>query len=139
MKVLNPEIQSIREKHDGDMQKSQAETMELYQKTGVSPLGGCLPIVLQMPILISVFYFIPNMIEFRGKSFYGHLIFQLYDSIIDLPFSIPFYGSHISLFTLLMAFSIMLMNKTNMQMQANMDGPMKYFSVFHSSYDAIFL
>ena len=130
MKVLNPEIQSIREKHDGDMQKSQAETMELYQKTGVSPLGGCLPIVLQMPILISVFYFIPNMIEFRGKSFLWASDLSTYDSIIDLPFSIPFYGSHISLFTLLMAFSIMLMNKTNMQMQANMDGPMKYFQYF---------
>ena len=130
MKVLNPEIQAIREKHEGDMQKSQAETMELYQKTGVSPLGGCLPILFQMPILISVFYFIPNMIEFRGQSFLWANDLSTYDSILRLPFTIPFYGSHVSLFTILMAISIMLMNKTNMQMQASMEGPMKYFQYF---------
>ena len=130
MKVLNPEIQAIREKHDGHMQKSQAETLELYQKTGVSPLGGSLPILFQMPILISVFYFIPNMIEFRGQSFLWANDLSTYDSILRLPFTIPFYGSHVSLFTILMAISIMLMNKTNMQMQASMEGPMKYFQYF---------
>ena len=68
MKVLNPEIQDIRKKHDGDMQKSQGEIMELYQKTGVSPLGGCLPILFQLPILVSVFYFLPNAIELTNNS-----------------------------------------------------------------------
>ena len=124
MKVLNPEIQDIRKKHDGDMQKSQGEIMELYQKTGVSPLGGCLPILFQLPILVSVFYFLPNAIELRGKSFLWASDLSNFDSILDLPFSIPLYGDHISLFTILMTVSTILINKANSQMQT-MEGPMK--------------
>jgi YidC/Oxa1 family membrane protein insertase len=124
MKVLNPEIQSIRNKHEGDMQKSQSEIMELYQKTGVSPLGGCLPILFQLPILVSVFYFLPNAIELRGKSFLWATDLSNYDSILSLPFNIPFYGDHISLFTILMTISTILINKANSQMQT-MEGPMK--------------
>ena len=124
MKVLNPEIQDIRKKHDGDMQKSQAEIMELYTKTGVSPLGGCLPILFQLPILVSVFYFLPNAIELRGKSFLWATDLSNYDSILDLPFNIPLYGDHISLFTILMTVSTILINKANSQMQT-MEGPMK--------------
>ena len=124
MKVLNPEIQDIRKKHDGDMQKSQGEIMELYQKTGVSPLGGCLPILFQLPILVSVFYFLPNAIELRGKSFLWASDLSNFDSILDLPFSIPLYGDHISLFTILMTVSTILINKANSQMQT-MAGPMK--------------
>ncbi len=124
MKVLNPEIQSIRNKHEGDMQKSQSEIMELYQKTGVSPLGGCLPILFQLPILVSVFYFLPNAIELRGKSFLWATDLSNYDSILSLPFNIPFYGDHISLFTILMTVSTILINKANSQMQT-MEGPMK--------------
>lgn len=124
MKVLNPEIQDIRKKHDGDMQKSQGEIMELYQKTGVSPLGGCLPILFQLPILVSVFYFIPNAIELRGKSFLWATDLSNYDSILDLPFYLPLYGDHISLFTILMTVSTILINKANSQMQT-MEGPMK--------------
>ena len=124
MKVLNPEIQDIRKKHDGDMQKSQGEIMELYQKTGVSPLGGCLPILFQLPILVSVFYFLPNAIELRGKSFLWASDLSNFDSILDLPFSIPLYVDHISLFTILMTVSTILINKANSQMQT-MEGPMK--------------
>ena len=124
MKVLNPEIQSIRNKHEGDMQKSQSEIMELYQKTGVSPLGGCLPILFQLPILVSVFYFLPNAIELRGKSFLWASDLSNYDSILSLPFNIPFYGDHVSLFTILMTVSTILINKANSQMQT-MEGPMK--------------
>ncbi len=126
MKVLNPEIQEIRKKHDGDMQKSQSEIMELYQKTGVSPLGGCLPILFQLPILVSVFYFLPNAIELRGKSFLWATDLSNFDSILTLPFNIPFYGDHISLFTILMTVSTILINKANSQMQT-MEGPMKTF------------
>lgn len=124
MKVLNPEIQEIRKKHEGDMQKSQGEIMELYQKTGVSPLGGCLPILFQLPILVSVFYFLPNAIELRGKSFLWATDLSNYDSILNLPFNIPLYGDHISLFTILMTVSTILINKANSQMQT-MEGPMK--------------
>ncbi len=126
MKILNPEIQSIRSKHEGDMQKSQAEIMELYTKTGVSPLGGCLPILFQLPILVSVFYFLPNAIELRGKSFLWASDLSNYDSILSLPFDIPFYGDHVSLFTILMTVSTILINKANSQMQT-MEGPMKTF------------
>jgi len=124
LKVLNPEIKKIKEKHDGDMQKSQAEIMALYQKTGVSPLGGCLPLLFQLPILVSIFYFIPNSIELRGKSFLWASDLSSYDSILNLPFSIPFYGDHVSLFTLLMTVSTLLINKANSQMQT-IEGPMK--------------
>ena len=124
MKILNPEINKIREKHPGDMQKSQVEIMELYQKTGVNPLGGCLPILFQLPILISVFYFLPNSVELRNKSFLWAEDLSSYDSILDLPFSIPLYGDHISLFTLLMTVSTLLINMANTQMQT-MQGPMK--------------
>ena len=124
MKILNPEINKIREKHPGDMQKSQVEIMELYQKTGVNPLGGCLPILFQLPILISVFYFLPNAVELRNKSFLWAEDLSSYDSILDLPFSIPLYGDHVSLFTLLMTVSTLLINMANTQMQT-MQGPMK--------------
>ena len=124
MKILNPEINKIREKHPGDMQKSQVEIMELYQKTGVNPLGGCLPILFQLPILISVFYFLPNSVELRNKSFLWAEDLSSYDSILDLPFSIPLYGDHVSLFTLLMTVSTLLINMANTQMQT-MQGPMK--------------
>ena len=124
MKILTPEINKIREKYPGDMQKSQVEIMELYQKTGVNPLGGCLPILFQLPILISVFYFLPNSVELRNKSFLWAEDLSSYDSILDLPFSIPLYGDHVSLFTLLMTVSTLLINMANTQMQT-MQGPMK--------------
>ena len=124
MKILNPEINKIREKYSGDMQKSQVEIMELYQKTGVNPLGGCFPILFQLPILISVFYFLPNSVELRNKSFLWAEDLSSYDSILDLPFSIPLYGDHVSLFTLLMTVSTLLINMANTQMQT-MQGPMK--------------
>jgi len=124
LKVLNPEIKIIKDKHGGDMQKSQAEIMKLYQKTGVSPLGGCLPLLFQLPILVSIFYFIPNSVELRGKSFLWAQDLSNYDSILNLPFTIPFYGDHISLFTLLMTASTLLINQANSQMQT-LEGPMK--------------
>ena len=124
LKVLNPEIKIIKDKHGGDMQKSQAEIMKLYQKTGVSPLGGCLPLLFQLPILVSIFYFIPNSVELRGKSFLWAQDLSNYDSILNLPFTIPFYGDHISLFTLLMTASTLLINQANSQMQT-IEGPMK--------------
>jgi len=124
MKILNPEINKIKEKYSGDMQKSQVEIMQLYQKTGVNPLSGCLPLLFQLPILISVFYFLPNAIELRQKSFLWAEDLSSYDSILDLPFSIIFYGDHVSLFTLLMTVSTLLINSANSQMQT-MQGPMK--------------
>ena len=116
MRVLKPEIDAINAKipKDKSMERQQA-TMALYKKAGVSPLGGCLPVVLQMPILIAMFRFFPTSIELRQESFLWATDLSTYDSIFDLPFTIPMYGDHISLFTLLMTASTILTMKISNQ------------------------
>ena len=119
MRVLKPEIDEINAKipKDKSMERQQA-TMALYKKVGVSPMGGCLPVVLQMPILIAMFRFFPTSIELRQQSFLWAHDLSTYDSILNLPFTIPMYGDHVSLFTLLMtASTILTMRISN---QANM-------------------
>jgi YidC/Oxa1 family membrane protein insertase len=103
MRVLKPQIDEINQKipKEKAMERQQA-TMALYKKAGVSPMGGCLPMLLQMPILIAMFRFFPASIELRQQSFLWATDLSTYDSILDLPFTIPFYGDHVSLFTLLM-------------------------------------
>ncbi|MDR2847795.1 MAG: membrane protein insertase YidC [Bacteroidales bacterium] len=103
MRVLKPQIDEINARipKDKAMERQQA-TMALYKKVGVSPMGGCLPMLLQMPILFAMFRFFPASIELRQQSFLWATDLSTYDSILDLPFTIPFYGDHISLFTLLM-------------------------------------
>ncbi len=124
MRVLKPELDAIKERHDGDMQKAQTEQMDLYRKAGINPLSGCIPVLLQMPILVSLFYFIPAAIELRMESFLWAKDLSTYDSILNLPFTIPFYGDHVSLFTLLMAGSTILYTMANSQM-TTVQGPMK--------------
>jgi YidC/Oxa1 family membrane protein insertase len=106
MKVLRPDIEEINELHKDDATARQQATMELYRKTGVNPMAGCLPALLQMPILYAMFRFFPANIDLRGESFLWADDLAAFDSIIDLPFTIPFYGAHISGFTVLMAISI---------------------------------
>jgi len=103
MRVLKPQIDEINQRipKEKAMERQQA-AMALYKKAGVSPLGGCLPMVLQLPILFSMFRFFPTSIELRQQSFLWATDLSTYDSIINLPFTIPFYGAHVSLFTLLM-------------------------------------
>jgi YidC/Oxa1 family membrane protein insertase len=115
MKVLKPEIEEIQGKFKEEPMKLQQEMMGLYRKAGVNPLGGCLPILLQLPILIAMFRFFPQSIELRQESFLWAKDLSRYDSILDLPFNIPFYGSHVSLFTLLMTVSTLLITKVNSQ------------------------
>lgn len=105
MRVLRPEIDEINAKHEDDPMARQQETMALYRKTGVNPLAGCLPALLQMPILYAMFRFFPSNIDMRGQSFLWADDLGAYDSVLDLPFSIPFYGAHVSGFTFLMAIS----------------------------------
>jgi YidC/Oxa1 family membrane protein insertase len=105
MRVLRPEIDEINSKHEDDPMARQQETMALYRKTGVNPLAGCLPALLQMPILYAMFRFFPSNIDMRGQSFLWADDLGAYDSVLDLPFSIPFYGAHVSGFTFLMAVS----------------------------------
>lgn len=87
--------------------------MELYRRTGVNPLAGCIPMLLQLPILYAMFRFFPASIELRQEKFLWADDLSTYDSIYDLPFNIPFYGDHISLFTILMALSIYFYTKVN--------------------------
>jgi len=127
MKVLKPEIDKINEKHkDKDPMKAQQETMALYKKTGVNPLGGCIPMLLQMPILFALFRFFPASIELRQKSFLWADDLSSYDSVLNLPFEIPFYGDHVSLFTLLMTISTLLYTRMNSQMSGPQMAQMKW-------------
>lgn len=117
MRVLKPEIDEINEKFaDKDPMKKQTAMMELYRKAGVNPLGGCIPVLLQFPILIAVFRFFPASIELRQKSFLWAHDLSTYDSIFTLPFNIPFYGDHVSLFTLLMTISTLIYTWFNNQL-----------------------
>ncbi|MCA1744212.1 MAG: membrane protein insertase YidC, partial [Bacteroidales bacterium] len=147
MKVLKPQIDEINERipKDKAMERQQA-TMALYKKAGVNPMGGCLPMLLQMPILIALFRFFPASIELRQESFLWATDLSTYDSILDLPFNIPFYGAHVSLFTLLMAATNIVYTKMNAEMtqSANQMPGMKtmmymmpvMFLFFFNSYSA---
>ncbi len=119
MKVLQPEIQKINEKYpkqDQAVQKQQA-TMQLYRRAGINPMMGCFPMLLQFPILVAMFRFFPSSVELRQQSFLWADDLSTYDSILDLPFNIPFYGSHISLFCLLMTIAQLLYTKMTMNQQ----------------------
>jgi len=101
MTSLKPYIQKIKDKHPDDTQTQQVETMSLYREFGVNPLGGCLPMLVQMPIWLALYRFFPSSIEFRQQSFLWATDLSSYDSIYQLGFSIPAYGDHVSLFSLL--------------------------------------
>ncbi len=105
MKVLAPELEEIRGKYPDDMAKQQQEQMKLYQQVGVSPLSGCIPVLATMPILFSLFFLFPNLIELRQQSFLWAKDLSTYDAFLKFPFTIPFYGNHMSLFTVLMTIS----------------------------------
>lgn len=137
-KVLKPELDEIKAKFPDDAQKAQAEQMSMYQKAGINPLSGCIPMLLQMPILLALFNFFPNSIELRQKSFLWAHDLSTYDSILDLPFTIPMYGDHISLFTILMTASTVLYTWSNSQMQT-IQGPMKTMQYFMPIMFMVFL
>jgi YidC/Oxa1 family membrane protein insertase len=127
MRVLKPEMDEIKVKYGNDLGKMQQENMKLYRKAGVNPMGGCLPVLLQMPILIAMFQFFPSAFELRQKAFLWSPDLSSYDSILDLGFSIPFYGDHVSLFTLLMTVSTLVYTMYNNQM-TGVTGQMKVIS-----------
>lgn len=145
MQVLKPEIEKIKKETKGDTQQTQVKTMELYRKYGVSPFGGCLPMILQMPIWFALFRFFPAAIEFRQVPFLWADDLSSYESIAYLPFNIPMYGSHVSLFALLWGISSVIYayyNMKNMDMGTAQNPAMKYmqyvmpifFIVFFNSY-----
>jgi YidC/Oxa1 family membrane protein insertase len=128
MRVLKPEMDEIKEKYGNDMARIQQENMKLYRKAGVNPLGGCLPVLLQMPILIALFQFFPSAFELRQQSFLWAEDLSTYDSIINLPFSIPAYGAHVSLFALLMTISSLFYTHYNNQNTGGINEQMKWIT-----------
>ena len=116
MRVLKPELDELRAKYKDDQQKFGMEQMKLYRTAGVNPLGGCLPSLFQLPILLAMYYFFPSSIELRQESFLWANDLSTYDSIATLPFTIPFYGDHVSLFTLLMTASSLFLALYNRNM-----------------------
>ena len=124
MRLLKPEIDKLNEKYPRkeDAMKKQQAMMQLYKSAGVNPMGGCLPMLIQFPILIAMFRFFPAAIELRDKSFLWADDLSSYDSIWTFPdgFSIPFYGDHVSLFALLMAVSLFITSKINYAQSAGM-------------------
>lgn len=118
MKALKPEVDEINEKFPKEkaLEKQQA-TMNLYKKAGVNPMGGCLPMLFQFPVLIAMFFFFPTSIELRQESFLWADDLSSYDSILNLPFAIPLYGSHVSLFCLLMTITTILSTYLNSESQ----------------------
>lgn len=124
MRVIKPEIDELKEKYGEDATKMQQEQMKLFSQLGVSPISGCLPLVLQMPFLFAMFFFFPNAIELRQESFLWADDLSTYDTFINLPFTIPFYGAHVSLFTLLMTVSQIVYTHFNNQL-TTATGPMK--------------
>jgi YidC/Oxa1 family membrane protein insertase len=124
MKVLKPEITELNEKYKDNAMKKQQETMKLYNKAGVSPMSGCVPALLQLPIFYALFMFFPTSFALRQKAFLWAEDLSSYDTIANLPFTIPFYGDHVSLFPILASvaifFYMMMTTGQNMQTQPGM-------------------
>lgn len=120
MRLLKPEVDEITAKFPKkeDAMKKQQATMALYKKAGVNPMSGCVPMLLQFPILLAMFRFFPASIELRQEAFLWADDLSSYDSIYNLPFNIPFYGDHVSLFTLLMTISTIIYTKINNDMMS---------------------
>ncbi|MGC6429660.1 MAG: membrane protein insertase YidC [Jejuia sp.] len=140
MKILKPELDAIREKYKDNKMKAQQETMALQTKAGASPLSGCLPALIQLPVFYALFQFFPSAFDLRQKSFLWAEDLSSYDTIANLPFNIPFYGSHVSLFPILAAvaifFYMQLTTGQNVQSQPQQEGMpdmakmMKYMMYF---------
>ncbi|HKJ47509.1 MAG TPA: membrane protein insertase YidC [Christiangramia sp.] len=120
MKILRPEINELNEKYKDNAMKKQQETMKLYSKAGASPMSGCLPALMQIPVFYALFQFFPSAFQLRQKSFLWADDLSSYDTIAELPFTIPFYGDHVSLFPILasIAIFIYMMMTTGQNMQA---------------------
>ena len=127
MKLLKPEIDVLKAKYGDDKQGMSMEQMKLFRSAGVNPLGGCIPAVLQIPIFFALYNFFNSNISLRGSHFLWAKDLSAYDSIVNLPFNIPFYGGHVSLFTILATGTSLLISLYGMaNMQDNSNPMMKY-------------
>ena len=127
MRLLKPELDEIKKKYPDDQMKFSQEQMKLFSEVGASPFAGCIPLLLQMPILFAMFYLFPSIIEFRQQTLPFAEDISTYDSVLQLPFALPFMGSHISIYTLLMTISTLAITWQNNQL-STVDGPMKSLS-----------
>lgn len=136
MKVLKPELDAVKKKFEGNSMKIQQETMRIQNEAGASPLKGCLPALLQIPVFYSLFTFFPSAFDLRGKSFLWAEDLSSYDTIVDLPFHIPFYGDHVSLFPILASIAIfiymMMTTAQSMQQQQQPGMPNMKFIMYLS-------
>lgn len=142
MRVLKPQIEEISKRYpkQEDAMKKQQATMTLYKKAGVSPAAGCIPMLIQMPILIAMFRFFPAAYELRQQPFLWAEDLSTYDSILDLSFNIPFYGDHVSLFTLLMTIATLVYTwLNNKMMSAGNDDQMKAMRIMMYLMPILFL
>jgi YidC/Oxa1 family membrane protein insertase len=136
MKVIQPEVQEINKKYQDNAMKKQQETMKLYNLAGVNPMSGCVPALLQLPVFYALFSFFPTAFSLRQKSFLWVDDLSSYDTVVDLPFAIPFYGDHISLFPILASvaifFYMQMTTGQTMQMQQQPGMPNMKFIMYLS-------
>jgi YidC/Oxa1 family membrane protein insertase len=131
MKVLRPEIEQLKAKYGGDQQQMSMEQMRLFKEAGVNPLGGCIPAVLQIPIFFALYSFFNSNVALRGQQFLWSHDLSQYDSIANLSFSIPFYGDHVSLFTITAVLTSFLISLYSMSMTPDQGNPvLKYMPYF---------
>ena len=125
MKVIRPELTALNEKYPGkeNAMKRQQETMAVQRKAGVSMMSGCIPALLQMPVFFALFKFFPTNLAVRQEGFLWANDLSSYDTIYQLPFTVPFYGDHVSLFPILASIAIFFYMKMNQSQQANMQAP----------------
>jgi YidC/Oxa1 family membrane protein insertase len=131
MKVLRPEIDKLKAKYGNDQQQISMEQMKLFREAGVNPMGGCIPGLLQIPIFFALYSFFNSSVALRGESFLWAEDLSQYDSILNLPFNIPFYGDHVSLFTITATLTSFLISLYSMSMTPDQSNPvlkwMPYF------------
>lgn len=131
MKVLKPEIEQLKVKHGGDQQAMSMDQMKLFREAGVNPLGGCIPALFQIPIFFALYNFFNSNIALRGQHFLWAKDLSQYDSILDLPFTVPLYGNHVSLFTITAVLTSFLISLYSMSMTPDQGNPvMKYMPYF---------
>ncbi len=131
MKVLRPEIEALKAKYGNDQQQISMEQMRLFREAGVNPLGGCIPGLLQIPIFFALYSFFNSNVALRGQGFLWAKDLSQYDSILNLPFSIPFYGDHVSLFTITAVLTSFLISLYSMSMTPDQGNPvLKYMPYF---------
>jgi YidC/Oxa1 family membrane protein insertase len=127
MRVLKPEIDELKEQYKDDQQRFGQEQLKLFRSAGVNPLGGCIPALLQLPILAAMYTFFPLSIELRQESLWWTKDLSTYDSVLTLGMNIPFYGSHVSLWTIIMTVTSIIFAIYNNQL-SGVTGQMKYMA-----------